>query len=101
MHTHLRQLSVQLSMQDLSTQETILTMVTSVCLHCRGRVNLSDGILNCVLLQPRMCNGGSGGVFMFVLAPALSTYPALGILKQTCPVPSSVHCSIVFHFPHW
>lgn len=79
----------------------ILTVVTSVCLHWRGRVNLSDGILNYVLLQLRMRNGGSGGVFMFALAPAFSTYPVLGILKQTCPVPSSVRCPIVFHFPHW
>lgn len=70
-------------------------------LHWRGRVNLSDGISKCVLLPPRMRNGGSGWVFMFVLALAFSMYPALGILKQTCPVPSSVHCSIVFHFPHW
>lgn len=48
-----------------------------------------------------MHNGGSGWAFMFVLALAFSTYPALGILKKTCPVPSSVHCPIVFHFPHW
>lgn len=49
----------------------------------------------------RMLNGGSGWVFMFVLALTFSTYPALGILKKTCPVPSSVHCPIVFHFPLW
>jgi hypothetical protein len=57
-----------------------------------GRVNLSDGNSECVLLPLRMCDRGSGWVFMFVLALAFSTYPALGILKKTCPVPSSVHC---------
>lgn len=38
---------------------------------------------------------------MFVLALAFSTYPVLGILKKTCPVPSPVHCPIVLYFPHW
>lgn len=66
-----------------------------------GRVHLSDGSSKWVLLPWRMHDEGSGRVFMFVLALAFSMYPALGILKKTCPVPSAVHCPIVFHFPHW
>lgn len=97
-----QQPSVQYGTHYLPTRETfILPVVINVCFHCGGRVDLSDGDWKCVLLPPRMRNGGSGWVSMFVLAPAFSTYPALGILKKTCPVPSSVHCPIVFHFPHW
>lgn len=76
----------------LSLHGEILTVVISVCPHWGGSVNLSDGDSKCVLLPLRMCSGGSGWVFMFVLALAFSTYPALGILKKTCPVPISVHC---------
>lgn len=36
-----------------------------------------------------MSSRGSGWVFMFALAQTFSTYAALGILKKTCPVPSS------------
>ena len=79
----------------------MLTVVNSICLYCRGRANLSDGNSKCVLLPLRMRNGESGWVFMFVLALAFSTYPVLGILKKTCPVPSPVHCPIVLYFPHW
>lgn len=78
---------------------TSLTVVTNVCLHCGGRVNLSDGNSKRVLLPLRMRNGGSGWVRVFVLALAFSTYPALGILKKTCPVPSSVRCPHCVPFP--
>lgn len=41
-----------------------------------------------------MSNRASGWAFVIVLALAVSTYAALGILKTTCPVPSSAppHC---------
>lgn len=97
--TRVQQRSVQYAIH-FFYMGNILTLVIDVCLHCGGRANLSDGNSKCVLLPLRMCHGGSGWVFMFVLALAFSTYPALGTLKKTCPVPSSVHCPIVFHFPH-
>lgn len=70
----------------------ILTVVINVFLCCGGRVNLSHGNSQCVLLPLRMRSGRSGWALVFVLALAFSTYPVLGILKKTCPVPSSVHC---------
>lgn len=100
-HTPTQQPSVEHGDASASDTGEILTAVFNACLHWGGRVHLSDGNSKWVLLPLRMRAEGSGWVLMFVLALAFSTYPALGILKKTCPVPSSVHCPIVFHFPHW
>lgn len=73
-------------------------MLSKVCLLNRG---IRCWWLKMCFTASENAQGRICMVCMFVLALAFSKYPTLGILKKTCPVPSSVHCPIVFYFPHW